>query len=591
MVNIHVTQSRGSTNSYFLVFIYETFQTLLAFGKYCYWRIFLVHYWQNRSSKALLNFCCVMNKAVSYPVAMERDLHVDLSLKSLSNIFNRLNESVISAINSCYDIDIINNRFQSLRQHWLIVLARYEKELESVSEFDEQWIGNIQEYFERTEILKHQYDKSRLSVKSSHDNKLNLEINLCKQNESRSIETQLLEEYKEILGKMVLEYDGLDSSKRVIIGVYHEYKQQLRSLQKAHVEYMYTLRSSTNNDDIVMEGESWLDDVLCGVRKIHEKVWEIIYGGSEPESRSNIKCGLKLEKMRLPSFNGNIRDYPKFRSDFDNYVMPKLEPKDIPFVLKSCFIGQAYETIKNVEDDVDVIWQRIDEKYGRPSKVVDEVLFDILRFPTLLDKDKGGFIKFVSVIEEATVDLKRIHLENEIANCNVISEIEKRLPPIIRRDWSYEVVTNNNTKDNVETFASLLRFLKEQRDGLEYLTSKVRYSPDEIDGIVKSENSAHIGRCGHIAIDNGYENDRLYKCGIHNTNGHSLGDCKSFKVANSSERIQIAMKSRACWNCLMPGHKARNCLKSKNCSLKGCKMWHHELLHEAHLAGQKFGRQ
>ena len=96
-----------------------------------------------------------------------------------------------------------------------------------------------------------------------------------------------------------------------------------------------------------------------------------------------------------------------------------------------------------------------------------------------------------------------------------------------------------------------------------------------------------IGRCGHIAID-GTKN-RLHKCGIHNTDEHCLRDCISFKSANSDERIQMVIKSRACWNCLIPGHKARHCLNPKNCSAKGCKMWHHKLLHEAHMAGKKFG--
>ena len=177
---------------------------------------------------------------------------------------------------------------------------------------------------------------------------------------------------------MVLEYDGTENSKKVIIGVYQEYKEQLQSLQRAHLEYMCSLRSSTSNSDTIREGEDWLNDVICSFRKVNEEVREIIYGGTGNEISSETKCGLKLERMRLPSFNGNIRDYPKFKSDFDKYVMPKLNPKDIPFVLKSCFTGKAYELIKNVEDDVTSIWQWINDKYGRPSKIMDEVLFDIL---------------------------------------------------------------------------------------------------------------------------------------------------------------------------------------------------------------------
>ena len=58
-------------------------------------------------------------------------MHIESLLQSLVNIFNRVNKSVISAIDSCFDIEIVNYRFESLRNHWNIVLIRYEKELES----------------------------------------------------------------------------------------------------------------------------------------------------------------------------------------------------------------------------------------------------------------------------------------------------------------------------------------------------------------------------------------------------------------------------------------------------------------------------
>ena len=211
---------------------------------------------------------------------MEQHLHIELSLQSLVNIFNRVNKSVISAIDSCFDIDIVNYRFESLRNHWTMVLIRYEKELES-GEYNEQFINNVHESYERTEVLRHQYNKSLLSVNSSQENQLKLQRTLRKQNESRTIETQLLEEFKDILENMVLEYDGTENSKKVIMGVYHEYKEQLQSLQRAHLEYMCSLRLSTNNSDTLSEGDDWFNDIICSFRKINEEVREIIYGGTE----------------------------------------------------------------------------------------------------------------------------------------------------------------------------------------------------------------------------------------------------------------------------------------------------------------------
>ena len=175
---------------------------------------------------------------------MEGDLLSSLSLQSLSNIFNRVNKSAISAIDSCLDIDIVKSCFKILRKHWTVVLSCYEQELalELSSVYNEQWIESIQESFERTEVLHHQYYKSLLSVNSSRENQLNVEKNLCKQKESRNIETPLFDELKEILENLVLEYDDTENSKTIIMGVYHEYQQQFKALQNVHIKYMCSLR-------------------------------------------------------------------------------------------------------------------------------------------------------------------------------------------------------------------------------------------------------------------------------------------------------------------------------------------------------------
>ena len=50
---------------------------------------------------------------------------------------------------------------------------------------------------------------------------------------------------------------------------------------------------------------------------------------------------------------------------------------------------------------------KVNIKFTILLKWVDLSLFDILKFPTLLDDDKDGFIKFVTVIEEAVVDSEK----------------------------------------------------------------------------------------------------------------------------------------------------------------------------------------
>lgn len=70
--------------------------------------------------------------------------------------------------------------------------------------------------------------------------------------------------------------------------------------------------------------------------------------------------GLQLERIKMPPFDGDIRDYPRFRAYFTQQVLPSI-PGEKP---------TAY-------DDISEMWHRLDDKCGKPSKIVDVVIHDI----------------------------------------------------------------------------------------------------------------------------------------------------------------------------------------------------------------------
>ena len=71
----------------------------------------------------------------------------------------------------------------------------------------------------------------------------------------------------------------------------------------------------------------------------------------------------------MPSFTGEIRDYPRFKTDFERQVMPTISIENAPYILRSCLSKEAANTVKSIDDDLDAMWKRLDEKYGDPAKV------------------------------------------------------------------------------------------------------------------------------------------------------------------------------------------------------------------------------
>ena len=82
--------------------------------------------------------------------------------------------------------------------------------------------------------------------------------------------------------------------------------------------------------------------------------------------------------MKLPKCQGSIREYPTFKHGFQAYVVPQLGSNDsAPYILKSCLKRETYDTLQNVDDLYDEMWRRLDENFGKPSKLVEIVMKDV----------------------------------------------------------------------------------------------------------------------------------------------------------------------------------------------------------------------
>ena len=100
--------------------------------------------------------------------------------------------------------------------------------------------------------------------------------------------------------------------------------------------------------------------------------------------------------MKLSSFDGDIHDYPRFKSDFKRQVLPGLKkPETAAYVLKSCLSKSPFDIIRNVDDNLDEMWKRPDEKCEKASKLTDVVTFDIKQLKVIKEGDNKKFIKLV----------------------------------------------------------------------------------------------------------------------------------------------------------------------------------------------------
>ena len=156
------------------------------------------------------------------------------------------------------------------------------------------------------------------------------------------------------------------------------------------------------------------------------------------ENRTNARQNFtrRMEKAKMPFFNGTIRGYPQFKQDFQKQVMPTLDKNSACYILRSCLEREPAETVKGVDDDIKEMWKRFDEKYGDPAKLTDAIINTIQDIRPIKEGENKRFIELVDAVEDGYKDLKRLGLEREITTTSSISIIERKLPATIKREWA-----------------------------------------------------------------------------------------------------------------------------------------------------------
>ena len=93
-------------------------------------------------------------------------------------------------------------------------------------------------------------------------------------------------------------------------------------------------------------------------RKVEERAFRKHAADLEQLIKDESCRDLCLERMKMPQFNGDMRDYPRFKSDFQKQVQPTVGgEQEAAYALNTVF-----EIIRNVDDDLKEIWERLTKK-------------------------------------------------------------------------------------------------------------------------------------------------------------------------------------------------------------------------------------
>ena len=147
---------------------------------------------------------------------------------------------------------------------------------------------------------------------------------------------------------------------------------------------------------------------------------------SSSEIKEKFTSAIKSEKIKNPTFNGDIRSFARFKSDFNDIVVPNNPSvKAQTYVLKEhCLQGESKKLVVNMTD-LAAIWERLESRYGDEIEIVNSVITEIQEFQFNKSDQDRSLIKFVDKLERGVEDLSAIEARSLIANAYTVKLLKE----------------------------------------------------------------------------------------------------------------------------------------------------------------------
>ena len=117
--------------------------------------------------------------------------------------------------------------------------------------------------------------------------------------------------------------------------------------------------------------------------------------------------------------------------------MPSVNSDNPCYILRSCLGKEPTDAVKGVEDDIQEMWKRLDERYGDPAKVADAIINTIQNIKPINSNKR--FLELVDIVEDGYKDLNRLGLEREITTTSSVSTIDRKLLAEIKNEPNWPV--------------------------------------------------------------------------------------------------------------------------------------------------------
>ena len=362
---------------------------------------------------------------------------------------------------------------------------------------------------------------------------------------------------------------------------FQQVQAAFNQVQSAHEE----LTEQIDDDEEFETEEQWMDDVHSEFTKLQIRYNQYLQQleapppvtVASPPSRSSSPSStptFKIEKLKLPKFKGDVREYNIFKTDFLR-LSSSYSERDAITLLRSCLEGKPAENLRGVSD-YQAAWKFLDAVYGDARFLADAVINDISSFRSLKEGEDSRFCELTQLILRSYNTLKDVGRATDIDNPQMLAVIEKKLHLDDKKAWFRHLNMLQNTEPSVSL---LIDWMTGEMTARIRATAPLRSSSN-------SSSSKPKAAVHHVKSSSSSSRPSFNKCWLCASSTHWIDQCKKLISMTQPERLQKVKEGHACFSCLKKAgrdHRSSTCQRRRRCteSVDGqqCQYYHHPLLH------------
>ena len=344
----------------------------------------------------------------------------------------------------------------------------------------------------------------------------------------------------------------------------HQYDQRLNNLETELSGISRDILTLDGDVSQLMEDCSQLDKALFDSRvKIRRLLQNLV------KPTSSMEEGVKLPKIEVPTFDGNLVNWISFWEQFSISIHEKCKltnAEKLTYLRHALKDGSAKQLVEGLSASGDQYEEAIDclrKRFDRPRLLHQTHVRAILEAPSLREGKGKELRRLHDTVNQHLRALKAMNYDPP--EHFITSMLELKLD----QDTMFEWQRHTQSSTSVPPVSALLEFIDLRAQASES-------APFEL-------NKKHYGEKQMPRKFHGPRSVTSFTtvveemCVLCKTTRHSLYSCPKFKSLPHDQMLTIIKNNGYCMNCLKPGHFLKHCTSTHRC--RRCQKPHHTLLH------------